>query len=238
VLRCTARTHVAASGVRFAEARMAELLGADTVLVDPHPGPAAIAAGLQVAARELGCDLIVFLDVGGDVVADGSEPGLRSPLTDAILFAAAEAVRVSETVPVLLAVFGAGCDAELAVGEVLDRIAEVAAAGGLLGARGLTPAAAARVAEAVEAIPTEASAMALRAARGGTGPVTIRGGARTFELSLVAAVTFFLDVEVAFGVCGRLASAVAGADSLEAANDALHALGVRTELDLEREAAR
>ena len=30
---------------------------------------------------------------------------------------------------------------------------------------------------------------------------------------------------------------MSGAGSLEAANDALHALGVRTELDLEREAA-
>jgi hypothetical protein len=237
VLRCTARTHVAASGVRFAEARMAELLGADTVLIDPHVGPAAVAAGLQVAVGELGCDLIIFLDVGGDVLAEGAEPGLRSPLTDAMLLAAAEAVRVSGAVPVLLAVFGTGCDAELTVTEVLDRVAVIAASGGLLTARGLTPEIAARVAEAVEVIPTEASAMAVRAARGGTGPVTIRGGARTFELSLVAAITFFLDVEVAYRECGRLAAAVAATSSLEAANDALHELGVRTELDLERDAA-
>jgi hypothetical protein len=36
---------------------------------------------------------------------------------------------------------------------------------------------------------------------------------------------------------GRLALAVDPADSLEQANEALHAIGVRTELDLEREAA-
>jgi len=36
---------------------------------------------------------------------------------------------------------------------------------------------------------------------------------------------------------GRLALAVDQAASLEQANEALHAIGVRTELDLEREAA-
>src|SRR5206468_3704982 len=55
-------------GFRFAEARVAELTGRDVVLVDPHPSPVAIAAGLAAAARELGCDHLVLLDVGGDVL--------------------------------------------------------------------------------------------------------------------------------------------------------------------------
>ncbi len=237
VLRCRPSTRVAGSGVRFAEARMAELLGAETVLIDPYPGPAALAAGLAHAVEELGCDLVVFLDVGGDVLAGGSEPGLRSPLCDAVLFAAAERLRQDAPgVPALLAVFGAGCDAELTVDEVLERVAAIAAAGGLLAARGVTPAVAERLAEAVAAVPTEASAMALRAARGSVGPVAIRGGERRFALSLISAVTFFLDVETAYAVAGRLARAVMDAGSLEAANDALHALEVRTELDLERAA--
>ena len=236
VLLCTAATHVARSGVRFAEARMAELLGAETILIDPHPGPATLALGLERAVAELGCDLVVFLDVGGDVLARGDEPGLRSPLTDAVLFAAAERVRAAG-VPALLAVFGTGCDAELTDPEVLGRVAEVAGAGGLIAARGLTPAVADQLRAAVDAVPTEASAMALRAFEGRTGPVAIRGGERQFALSLVAAITFFLDVEISYAVVGRLAQAVAGAGSLEAANEALHALGVRTELDLERDAA-
>jgi hypothetical protein len=236
VLLCTAETHVASSGVRFAEARMAELLEADTILIDPHPGSAAIALGLERVVAELGCDLIVFLDVGGDVLAHGDEPGLRSPLTDAMLFAAAERMRAAG-VPVLLAVFGTGCDAELTDAEVMGRVAEIAAAGGLVAARGLSPAVADRLRAAVDAVPTEASAMALRAFEGRTGAVAIRGGQRQFALSLVAAITFFLDVEISYAVAGRLAQAVTGAESLEAANDALHELGVRTELDLERATA-
>jgi hypothetical protein len=83
-------------------------------------------------------------------------------------------------------------------------------------------------------VPTEASAQAVRAFRGDSGSVSIRGGLRSFELSSAAAQTTFLDVAVTFASAGRLARAVANAESLEAANEALHALGVRTELDLER----
>jgi hypothetical protein len=46
-----------------------------------------------------------------------------------------------------------------------------------------------------------------------------------------------LDVGPTVEVAGRLATAVDDATSLDQANEALHAIGVRTELDLEREAA-
>ena len=51
--------------------------------------PRAVAAGLAAAAASLRRDLIVFVDVGGDVLAQGDEPGLRSPLCDALMLAAA-----------------------------------------------------------------------------------------------------------------------------------------------------
>ena len=68
---------------------MAELLGEETVLVDATLGPAAIADGLAAAAAALDADLIVFVDVGGDALAHGDEPGLASPLCDSIMLAAA-----------------------------------------------------------------------------------------------------------------------------------------------------
>ncbi|MGH2859134.1 MAG: DUF1152 domain-containing protein, partial [Solirubrobacteraceae bacterium] len=84
---------------------------------------------------------------------------------------------------------------------------------------------------------TEASAQAVRAFRGVSGEVEIRGGTRRFELSPAAAQTFFLDVPATIAAAGRLARALDAAESLEEANDALHALGVHTELDIERDAA-
>jgi hypothetical protein len=237
VLLAGPQTRVRGRNVYFAESRMAAFLARPTLLVTIDDGPGAIAAGLKTALTALGGDLLLFIDVGGDVLAHGDEPGLRSPLCDAMLLAAAQQLAAAGA-PVLLGVFGSGCDSELTNAEVLERLGAVAAGGGLCGARGLTEAVAARLEEAMELVPTEASAQAVRAFRGDRGPVSIRGGARTFELSTLAAVTFYLDVEVTYASVGRLARAVADAGSLEAANDALAALGVRTELDLEREAAQ
>ncbi len=234
VLLAGPQTHVAGRDVYFAESRMAQFLGHSTVLVDIHEGPAAVAAGLASAADQLDTDLFVFVDVGGDVLAQGDEPGLRSPLCDAIMLAVAARLH-AQGHPVLLGVFGTGCDAELTPAEVLARLAEVAAAGGLIGARGLTGGVADRVQAAAHVVPTEASATAVRGFRGTSGTVSIRGGERTLELSPVAAITFYLDVPATLAAAGRLARAVNNADSLEEANRALNQLGVFTELDLESE---
>ena len=53
-------------------------------LVDVNDGPAAVADAVTTLADRLECDLVVLLDVGGDVLATGSEPGLSSPLCDAL----------------------------------------------------------------------------------------------------------------------------------------------------------
>jgi len=140
---------------------------------------------------------------------------------------------------VLGAVFGVACDGELTEAEVLARVAEVAAGGGLAGTRGLTPPVAARLAQAVEQVPTEASAQALRAFRGEVGPAPIRGGRRTVDVGMTGALTIFFDCDVAVRTAARCAAAVYDAESLEHANDALHEIGVtRTELDYERDMAR
>ena len=221
-------------GFRFAESRMAELIGADVVLVDPGPGPAVVGAGLGDAARQLGCDHVVLLDVGGDVLAHGDEPGLGSPLADAVLLAAAPAIGL----PVTVAVFGAGCDGELTPAEVSARLAEVWAAGGSRGTLGLGPEAIERLERAVAIVPTEASAMALRCARGETGQASIREGRRTVELTPIGGLLFLLDPAATTGSAARLAHAVRDAGSLREANDVLTAMGVRTELDYETEVAQ
>jgi hypothetical protein len=226
------RTH---DGVRFAEARLAEALDEPVVLVDVHNGPEAIAAGIAAAADHLECDLVVLLDVGGDVLAHGDEPNLGSPLCDSVVLAGAPAL--AQRGPVALGVFGAGCDGELTPDEVMARVAEVWAAGGALGAWGLTTEAVARLQTLVDAVPTEASAQALACARGDVGPIAIRGGRRQVERTPMGALTFFLDPLAALDSSARLAKAVQGATSLEDANERLHSLGVSTELDWERRTA-
>jgi hypothetical protein len=235
VLLATAETRVRSSGVRFAESRMAELLAEETVLVDANHGPAVIAADLTEAAAALGCDLVVFVDVGGDVLAHGDEPGLASPLCDSVLLAAAVRMAGRPSPKVLGAVFGIGCDGELTPDEVLERLDELDRGGGLVGCLPIDEPVARRLDAAVAAVPTEASALAVRAFRGDSGRIEIRGGRRSVDLRPIAAETVFFDPVVAANSAARLARAVHDAPHLEAANDLLHGLGVRTELDYERQ---
>jgi hypothetical protein len=214
----------------FAESHMAGFLGEPVALIDPHGGPAGAAAGLTAAAERLGCDAVALVDVGGDVLAHGDEAGLASPLCDSILLAAARHLEL----PCVGVVFGPGCDGELAVGEVLARVAEVAAAGGLLGAWGLTPEETERLEAAVARVPTEASAQALRCARGEFGSGTIRQGRRSVELSPIGAVAFYFDPEAAMRSAARLADAVTGAATLEEAEEIIAARGITSELAYER----
>jgi hypothetical protein len=223
-------------GVPFSEARMAGVICSPTLLLDIMGGPAAVAAGIAAAAEKLDCDLCVMVDVGGDVLAHGDEPGLASPLCDAVMLAAA--AQLAAELQTVAAVYGAGCDGELTPGEVAERLAELGRAGALLGAWGLTPAVAEQIETAAHVVPTEASVMAVRCARGETGTAEIRGGRRTVHLSPLGAITFYFDPALAVEHCAPLARAVREAADLEQAHDALVEMGVGTELGLERARAR
>lgn len=215
--------------MRFAESRLAEATGEDVLLVDPHLSPAVIGASLGHAAGELGCDHLVLLDVGGDVLGHGDEPGLASPLADAVLLAAS----ATAGLPVTLAVWGAGCDGELTPAEVAERVAEVWAAGGSRGSLALTAEQAQRLEAIVAAVPTEASAMALRCAQGASGRTTIRRGRRHVELTPLGGLFFLLDGDAAMRSAARLADAVRDAAGLAEANAILTRMGIRTELEYE-----
>ena len=221
-------------GVPFAEARMAGHLGEPTALIDVTAGALGAAAGLEAAAGELGCDLLILVDVGGDVLAHGGEPELASPLCDAVMLAALGHV---EAMPSLFGVIGPGCDGELRASEVLERVAELAAADAWLGTFSVAPAVASELEAGAAEVPTEASLQIARCARGTVGRFEIRGGRRHVELSPVGALCFLFDPARTLGAAVPLARAVSDATSIESARTALEAMGVRTELDFERERA-
>jgi hypothetical protein len=220
--------------VEFSEARMAAHLGTETVLLDVTGGAAGVAAGLEAAAEELECDLLVCVDVGGDVLARGDEEGLASPLCDAVMVAGA--MRVADRVGSLLAVIGPGCDGELTWAEVMERVADLGRAGAWLGSWGLSPQTADELDAAARLVPTEASRQVVRCARGELGHDYIRRGRRRVELGPLGALTFVFDLVTAAAAL-PLAGAVAHAASIEEARAALAARGVRTELDYERDRA-
>jgi hypothetical protein len=221
-------------GVPFSESHVAEHLGIETVLIDVSRGAVGAAEGIATAASELDCDLAVYVDVGGDALALGDEPGLASPLCDAVMLAAA--LRLAPDLPGAVAVLGAGCDGELTPEEVLHRVAALAEAGAWIGTWSLTAEIAGEVERAARASGTEASMQVVRCARGETGLAEIRRGRRHVRLGPVGALAFLFDLDAAAPEL-TLARSVVDSVEIEEARATLDALGVRSELDYERSRA-
>lgn len=205
-----------------------------TVLIDVTAGASGAADGIAAAAAALECDLVLLVDIGGDAIATGSEPGLQSPLCDSIMLGAA--LREARGFDSIGVVLGPGCDGELEPAEVLERVAAIGRAGAWTGTWGVSADVAAEIEEAARDSGTEASMQVVRCARGEVGASPIRGGLRSVALGPLGALAFCFD---AFAAAPELpmARAVQGAGSLEAARAALEGLGIRTELDYERERA-
>jgi len=221
------------TGVTFAEAKMAAVIEREVLLVDINGGVRGVVDGLEVAMKQLHTDLLVGLDVGGDSLAQGHEPGLRSPLADSIMLAAFTELekRGHRTI---WGVFGYGSDGELSVDEIELALSKLAVANGLLGAWSLTPKIAAELEEVIKTVPTEASAIPVQCFRGAWGKRDIRRGERHVKLTPLTTLTFFMSTTKLYETLARPAQAVRHSSSLDEANDALRALGIRTELDYER----
>lgn len=219
----------AEDGVAFAETLVAGHYGEDVALIDISKGPAAVASGLESACSTLGVDLVVGVDAGGDALARGGEPGIRSPIADGIAVAALDGVDV----PTMVGVYGWGSDGELTPEELDASLAEVASRGGMLGAWGLTPSACRELDALFEVVPTEASRLPVEAARGDLGSREIRDGARSLRLTAASTVTFYCATAAVAAVSDPV-SHVVGSGDIEAAHRALRGAGYATELAIER----
>ncbi len=220
--------------VYFAESKMAEIYRREVLLVDINGGVKGVVEGLETTLGRLDADLLIGIDVGGDSLANGGEKGLRSPLADSVMLAAYTELE-KRGVRTLWGVFGYGSDGELTTDEVEEALSVVAKAGGLLGAWSLTPQVVAEMGQVIQRVNTEASAIPVECALGAWGEKKIRYDERTVKLTPLAALTFFLSPTAVFNTVSRPARSLVKSTSLEEANEALHAMGLKTELDLERE---
>lgn len=219
-------------GIEFAETNVARHYEEEVALIDIDSGARGVADGLDNACDQLDIDLVVGTDAGGDVLAAGDEPGIKSPLTDAIMLAALSSVETDAC----LGMYGYGSDGELTLDEITEGIARTAQQDGLLGAWGLTPKIVDELETLVELVTTEASRLPLEVARGKLGEAVIRDGARSVELTPASTVTFYLNPE-AVAATSDLDNCVRETTSFDAAQQALTDAGYDTELDLERKLA-
>lgn len=215
--------------VEFVETGVARHYGEEVVLIDIGDGVRGVVDGIEDACDRLEVDLVVGVDAGGDILAEGHESGLRSPLVDAMMLA----VLTDVDVDACIGMYGYGSDGELTFEEVTDGIVRAAGRGGLLGAWGLTPRIVSELEELLEVVTTEASRLPVEVARGERSEATIREGERTVELPPASTVTFYLDPSTV-AETSDLVSLVRGTTSFLEAHESLMDAGYETELALER----
>lgn len=223
-------TTVTTDGMEFSETNVARYYGEQVILIDMAKGAVGMRDGLATACDELSFDLVVGVDAGGDVLASGTEPGLRSPVTDGFGLVALEGLPVLSCV----GVFGYGSDGELSLDEIDAAVARISERDGLLGAWGLTRCIRDELEEVLDVVDTEASRLPVEAARGEIGPRTIRGGEVSLEITPPATVTFYFDPTTVADQ-SDIATCVRGSTSLEEATAALERAGYSTEFDIERQ---
>lgn len=149
--------------------RLSHDLPARLLLLDPTGGAWGMSDQIAAAAHLFGVSRITVLDVGGDILTDGSDPGLRSPLADQLALAAAvgaiDFVRATATVIIA----APGIDGELPLDVVLGRLQTLRA-----GRRHVDYQAASTIRNIFRWHPSEASGLLAAAAEGLRGIVEVR----------------------------------------------------------------
>jgi hypothetical protein len=216
-------------GARSDLPRLRTELGQRIVLLDPLGGVQALSEQLSTLRGGLtGSRRVLLVDVGGDVLADGTEPGLKSPLADAIALAGCAALGNS----VELLVAGPGLDGELTLPELDERLSAADARECLR----LAPRTAEVFLPVLEWNPSEATALLTAAARGVEGIAEIRDSGT--QVSLERSSTVVGSMSASRAARNALAWRLRETASFSEAEDVLKAAIGWTELDHERSKAR
>ena len=209
--------------------RVAAELPVRLALLDPYGGGQGMAEQLRDAVSVFDIDQVLVVDVGGDVVARGDEPGLKSPLADALALAAS----CDLPVPVDVAVVGVGLDGELPAEYVRQRLR---AMGGGIDAL-LKPRDAEVVASLFEWHPSEATAMLAAAVAGARGVVEVRDSGTQIVLD-DACVQVWRCPAGPLTRASPLASRLVGTVTLDEVEDVVRDVCGFCEIDYERAKAK
>lgn len=203
-------------GRRPCEARLAELLEPEAMFVAGLTGGVVgLADSLKAIIAELSVDLFVGVDIGSDSFHDGTEAcPAKTSMVDFMSLGAMTQLNC----PAVYGVSGYGCDGEMQIEELDERVSRVMRAGGFLGAHGLTQEDVLQMEAASEAYPDPVEPMSYRAARGEIGfkNVWTHGPYGTVvKVTPLAAVMLLFDPTSVVESCSKGVKALLNTNSLE-----------------------
>ena len=204
--------------------RLAAELPHTFALIDPQHGAEGMTRQLEELVSHLEPTSIDLLDVGGDILARGDEPTLKSPLADALTLAACCQVNAS----IRLLVAGPGLDGELPIEKMH----------GLFGS--LVHTFTAKDAEPVSSVlewhPSEATGMLAATARGVRGICEVRDAGLPISLTDDGPTVHEVDLDEALSR-NELARAILSTTTLEEAEAHSREICGYSEIDYERNKA-
>ncbi|MER5968374.1 DUF1152 domain-containing protein [Streptomyces sp. NPDC002055] len=204
--------------------RLAAELPHTFALLDPHQGALGVTRQLEELVSHLEPESIDLLDVGGDILARGNEPTLKSPLADALTLAATCQV----SAPVRLLIAGPGLDGELSPDALRPLLGPAVHA---LTAKEVEP-----ISAVLEWHPSEATAMLAATARGVRGTCEVRDAGLPVPLTDEGPRVHEVDLDEALGrnTLARAIMATASLDEVEAYSREICGF---SEIDYERDKA-
>ncbi|MGA9875377.1 MAG: DUF1152 domain-containing protein [Solirubrobacteraceae bacterium] len=206
---------------------LARETGCKIYLLDPTDGVVGLRRQLGALADYLDASETLVVDVGGDILARGKEPGLRSPTADAMALAASGEVGRDTWILTL----GLGLDGELsrAQWQAACRAGAQATETELY----LGPEAAGFVRELLDWHPSEVAGLACLAALGYHGTAELRADGLRVKVDRHAAVVHRFEHSWVLAR-NRIAGALQNTSSLEGIEAVVRATTGRSELDDER----
>jgi hypothetical protein len=224
----TAHSQLYSGGVSSLQL-LAEATSARFVLLDPSNGAVGMRQQLIELVEHRAYTSVLLVDVGGDLVATGTEEDLKSPLADALALSSL----ADFPVPVRAAIAGPGLDGELAASYVRSRCTGVGGElSGRLAASDVEP-----YFHALAQHPSEATTLLAAAALGMSGRAEIRDSAGLVSLDGGSTDVYLLDGSAALA-SNHLAQELVTTKSLAEAEAITVALCGRSELDYERRKAK
>jgi len=155
------------NGRKPCESRLAGTLGEDAmVVVGLRGGVEGLADSLKKVVSEHGVDLFIGVDIGSDSFHDGGEAvPAKTSMVDFMSLGA----MLQLPCPTIYGMSGYGCDGEMQLEELDERVGRVMRAGGYIGAHGITQSDVAEMEAASRRYPDPVEPMSFRAARGELG---------------------------------------------------------------------
>ncbi|CCK28661.1 hypothetical protein BN159_4282 [Streptomyces davaonensis JCM 4913] len=204
--------------------RLATELPHTFALIDPRHGVEGITRQLEELVSHLSPESIDLLDVGGDILARGDEPTLKSPLADAVTLAACCQVNA----PIRLLVAGPGLDGELPPDELR----------GILGplVHTFTTKDVEPISSVLEWHPSEATGMLAATARGVRGTCEMRDAGLPVPLTDEGPTAYEVDLDEALSR-NQLARAITTTATLDEVEAHSREICGYSEIDYERNKA-